>query len=101
MGEAGGLRWPVSADWGWLIMLAWVCTVGAYLGYIDALTRVSMFTVNVIYNMEPVYGIVLALLFFGESEKMSPGFYLGAGIILAVVLVMPFAERWKRPKLVA
>jgi hypothetical protein len=51
--------------------------------------------------MEPVYGIVLALLFFGESEKMSPGFYLGAGIILAVVLVMPFAERWKRPKRVA
>ena len=100
MGEAGGLRWPVLADWGWLMMLAWVCTVGAYLGYIDALTRVSMFTVNVIYNMEPVYGIVLALLFFGESEKMSPGFYLGAGIILAVVLVMPFAGRWKRPKLV-
>lgn len=100
MGEAEGLQWPGVADWGRLIMLAWVCTVGAYLGYIDALTRVSVFMVNVIYNMEPVYGILLALLFFGESEKMSPGFYLGAGIILAVVLVMPFATKWKRPKLV-
>jgi drug/metabolite transporter (DMT)-like permease len=97
IGGEGGVQWPASGDWIGLVVLAWVCTVGAYLGYLDALTRVSVFTVNVIYNLEPVYGIVLALLFFGEAERMSPGFYVGAGIIVVVVLGMPWARQRKRP----
>lgn len=92
-----GLLQPAAADWPWLLVLAWGCTVGAYMGYMDALTRVSVFVVNVIYNLEPVYGILLALVFFGEAEKMSAGFYAGAGIIVAVVLALPWAKRW-RPK---
>lgn len=99
MGDAGGITAPKVSDWLWLLVLAWGCTVWAYLGYIDALTKFSVFIVNVIYNMEPVYGILLALLFFGEAEKMSPGFYVGAGIILTVVLVVPWARQRKRPTL--
>ncbi len=38
-------------------------------------------------NMEPVYGILLALLILGDSENMSQGFYYGAGLILATVVV--------------
>jgi drug/metabolite transporter (DMT)-like permease len=52
--------------------------------------------VNVLYNLEPVYGILLALLFFGEAEKMSPEFYAGAGVIVAVVLALPWAKQRKR-----
>ncbi len=81
---------PAGGDWGWLLLLSWGCTVGAYLGYMDVLRRVSVFTVNVIYNLEPVYGILLALLFFGETEKMSSGFYAGAAIIVGIVLAMPW-----------
>jgi drug/metabolite transporter (DMT)-like permease len=92
-GHEDGFGMPAKTDWGWLLVLAWLCTVGAYLGYLDALKRVSVFTVNVIYNMEPVYGILLALVFFGEAERMSAGFYAGAGIILAVVLAVPWARR--------
>jgi drug/metabolite transporter (DMT)-like permease len=87
---------PAGGDWLGLLVLAWGCTVAAYMGYLDALTRVSVFTVNVIYNLEPVYGILLALLFFGEAEKMSPGFYAGAGVIVAVVLALPWAKQRKR-----
>jgi drug/metabolite transporter (DMT)-like permease len=78
----------------WLLVLAMICTVAAYAGFMDVLRRVSVFTVNVIYNMEPVYGILLAALVFGRAEFMSGGFYVGAGIIIAVVLALPWMRRW-------
>lgn len=84
---------PSSTDLLWLLVLSQVCTVGAYLGYLDVLRRMSVFTVNVVYNMEPVYGIVLAALIFGEKERMSGGFYLGAGIIIMIVMAMPWVQR--------
>ena len=94
---ASGEAWlqaPSAIDWLWLTVLAVVCTVGAYLGYMDALKRVSVFTINVIYNMEPVYGIVLATLVFGAEEVMSAGFYAGAAIIVGVVVGLPWVRRW-------
>ncbi len=78
----------------WLVVLALVCTVAAYAGFMDVLRRVSVFTVNVVYNMEPVYGILLAFIIFGRQEIMSGGFYLGAGVIAAVVLGLPWIRRW-------
>jgi drug/metabolite transporter (DMT)-like permease len=89
---------PAGSDWLWLLLLAWGCTVWAYMGYLDVLNRVSVFTVNVIYNLEPVYGILLALLFFGESEKMSGGFYAGAAIILTLVLALPWLRKYGTPR---
>lgn len=78
----------------WLLVLALVCTVAAYAGFMDVLRRMSVFTVNIVYNMEPVYGIILAALVFGRAEHMSGGFYAGAGIIIAVVLALPWIRRW-------
>lgn len=92
----GGLL-PVVPDGGsalWLGVLALVCTVAAYAAFMDVLRRVSVFTVNIVYNMEPVYGIVLAAVIFGRAEFMSGGFYLGAMVIMAVVLMMPWIRRW-------
>ena len=91
--QSAAPAWPSGADWGWLLILAWGCTVATYLGYTDVLRRVSVFTVNVIYNLEPVYGILLALLIFGDAEKMSPGFYAGAAIIIGIVLALPWLRR--------
>ena len=87
-GTSAGLV-PHGSDVGWLLVLSLVCTVAAYIGYMDVLRRMSVFTVNVIYNLEPVYGILLAALFFGDKERMSTGFYVGALIIIASVLVLP------------
>ena len=84
---------PSARDFLWLLALSQLCTVGAYIGYLDVLRRMSVFTVNVVYNLEPVYGIVLAALIFGERERMSGGFYLGAGIIIAAVLALPWVNR--------
>ena len=85
---------PDAASAFWLGVLALVCTVAAYAGFMDVLRRVSVFTVNVVYNMEPVYGIVIAAWVFGQAEYMSAGFYLGAAVIIAVVLSLPWIRRW-------
>jgi drug/metabolite transporter (DMT)-like permease len=77
-----------------LVFFASVCTVWAYAGYMDVLRRLPVFTVNVVYNLEPLYGIALAALVFGTSEHMRPGFYLGAGLIAGSVLAVPWLERW-------
>lgn len=92
--EQGHLTTPGWDDVLWLIILASICTVWAYAGYMEVLRRLSMFTVNVIYNMEPIYGILLAALIFGSEEFMSSGFYLGAAIIIGSVLLVPWLEKW-------
>ena len=84
---------PVTRDVFSLLVLSQVCTVGAYTAYIHVLRRMSVFTVNVFYNLEPIYGIILAALIFGDTERMSTGFYIGTGIILATVIVLPFVNR--------
>jgi drug/metabolite transporter (DMT)-like permease len=85
---------PGAASAFWLAVLTLVCTVAAYAGFMDVLRRISVFTMNVVYNMEPVYGIVLAALVLGRAEFMSAGFYLGATVIIAVVLALPWIRRW-------
>ncbi len=96
--SAGGilLHPPVWRDVLSLLVLSQVCTVGAYAAYMDVLRRMSVFTINVTYNLEPVYGIILGALFFGDTEHMSPGFYAGAGIILASVILLPWVQRRRR-----
>ncbi|RLD25481.1 MAG: EamA family transporter [Bacteroidetes bacterium] len=76
-----------QTDWGWLLILGLVCTSFAYVGTIKVLRHLSPFTVSISINLEPVYGIILALLIFGESEAMNPAFYFGGGIILVSILL--------------
>lgn len=85
---------PNAMDTLWLFILASICTVGAYAGYMTVLRRMSIFTINVVYNLEPVYGIVLAVIIFGSQEHMSGGFYVGASIIIGSVLLVPWLRRW-------
>jgi drug/metabolite transporter (DMT)-like permease len=63
------------------------CTVGMYLLQIQALKRLSAFTVNLSYNLEPCYTIVLAFLIFGEGREVNFSFYLGIALIVASVLL--------------
>ena len=62
--------------------------------------RLSAFFVNLTVNLEPIYGIILALLIFGEQEQMSVGFYIGTGLILLSVLIYPLLnKKYKRKPL--
>jgi drug/metabolite transporter (DMT)-like permease len=78
---------PVGADWTWLLVLALLCTVWAFFLQLQALQYISAVTLNLTYNLEPVYGILLAFLFFQENKYLSPGFYVGLGLIAAAVMV--------------
>lgn len=80
-------------DWGWLSVLALVCTVYPFIASVELMKRFTAFAMNLTINMEPIYGIILARLIFGSSEEMGSNFYLGAFIILASVLSFPLLER--------
>ncbi|MEO5892595.1 MAG: DMT family transporter [Ferruginibacter sp.] len=78
---------PTTSDWAWLIILACFCTVLSFDLQLNALKKISPFTANIAYNMEPVYGIILAFLFFQENKLLDGYFYLGVAlIVLSVVL---------------
>jgi len=71
--------WVLStSDWLYLLILGTICTAFAYMASIHVMQVVSPFTALLTVNLEPIYGIILALLIFGNDETMSPGFYLGA-----------------------
>ncbi len=90
---AQGLQMPVPADWLYLLLLGVVCTAYAFAASVKVMQVLSAYTAVLIINLEPVYGILLAFLFFGDSEYMSLGFYLGTLIILAAVFLFPVLKR--------
>lgn len=73
-------------DFGWLLFLGIVCTSIAFLVTIDVVKKLGAFTVSLSINLEPVYTIILAILILKENKKLDINFYIGAGIIIAVVL---------------
>ena len=89
------LAWE-GYDWFWLVILGGICTVYAFSVSVELMKRVSVFSINLTVNLEPVYGIILAVLIFGESEKMTPQFYLGTAIILVSVLAYPVVTYWNK-----
>ncbi|NQW27331.1 MAG: EamA family transporter [Flammeovirgaceae bacterium] len=91
---------PGTKNWFWLFILSSICTVFAMSYSIKLMKRLSAFFVNLTVNLEPIYGIILALLIFGEQEQMSVGFYIGTGLILLSVLIYPLLnKKYKRKPL--
>jgi drug/metabolite transporter (DMT)-like permease len=83
-------------DWMYLLILASVCTAYAFIGSVDVMRLISPYTVILTYNLEPIYGIALALLLFPETEIMSTQFYYGAILILVTVLMDALLKNYKR-----
>jgi drug/metabolite transporter (DMT)-like permease len=76
-----------STDWSYLLILSSFCTAYAFIVSVDVMKHLTPYTVVLSINLEPVYAIILALIIFGESEEMNFQFYLGAFIVLFVVLL--------------
>jgi drug/metabolite transporter (DMT)-like permease len=87
---------PAPMDWLWIAILAFACSVYAYAVSIELMKRLSVFFIQLTLNLEPVYGIILALLIFGESEVMGWSFYAGTIIILSAVMLYPLLKN-QRP----
>ncbi|PVH24752.1 DMT family transporter [Sphingobacterium corticibacter] len=98
LGVSGGFDAQMllhQSDVIYLLVLGIVCTAVAYVLAVSVMREVSAFTVALATNLEPVYGIMLALLLFGQKEAMSTGFYAGAVLVLMAVFMYPYLKnRW-------
>ncbi|MFT4832639.1 MAG: drug/metabolite transporter (DMT)-like permease [Psychroserpens sp.] len=87
-----------SNDWMYIFILASICTAYAFIASVKVMKFITPYTVMLTINMEPVYGIVLAFIILGESEKMDPMFYIGALVILSTVIANGILKNWTRLK---
>lgn len=89
--------WPqltfTRMDLLWMTLLVVFCTAYAYVEYVKLLEYLSVFTINLAANFEPVYGMILAALLLGEASELSIGFYAGSLVILVCVLLHTWLER--------
>jgi drug/metabolite transporter (DMT)-like permease len=88
------LPWALSAtDLALLVALAIGCTVIPWLWSLRVLRTLSPYTVALAVSLEPVYSIALAWAIFGDSERMGPRFYAGAGALVALVALNAWTKR--------
>jgi len=78
---------PTPADIVFLLILSSVCTIGLFLLEIQALRQISAFTVNLSFNLEPIYSILLAMILFGEASELGMSFFVGLGLICFSVVL--------------
>jgi drug/metabolite transporter (DMT)-like permease len=74
------------ADITWLVVLAIACTVIPQVWALIVLRTLSPFTIAVCVNLETVYALALGALIFPDTERLSAKFYLGAAILLGLVV---------------
>ncbi len=89
---------PSFKDTAYLLLLASFCTVGLYILFAESLKRISAFTVNLSFNLEPVYAIILAFLFFNESKELNISFYIGLLFVIASVVLQTIFSLKHSPK---
>ena len=74
-------------DLGWLLILGTVCTAYAFVISVDVMKHLSPYSLMLSINMEPIYGIILAIIILNESNDMSFEFYLGFIMIFMAVIM--------------
>jgi len=87
-----------TSDVIYLGILSSVCTAYAFIGSVNVMRYVSPYTVILTYNLEPVYGIILAIIIFPETEIMSAQFYYGAILVLSMVIADGILKNYKTYK---
>ena len=85
-----------ASDWMYLAILSTICTAYAFIASVKVMKFLSPYTVMLTINLEPIYGIILAVIVFQEKEKMSREFYIGAAIILITVIANGIVKQLKK-----
>ena len=86
---------PTGLDYPYMAFMVVVCTIGLCLLQIIVLQKIDAFTVNLTYNLEPVYSIILAMLIFNEYQELNFSFILGIALIIISVVL----QTWSKLKL--
>lgn len=84
---------PTGMDFLYIAILAGVCSVYAYTVAVELMKRISVFMIQLTLNLEPVYGIIMALIIFDQQEKMNLNFYIGTLVILGAVITYPLVKK--------
>jgi drug/metabolite transporter (DMT)-like permease len=84
---------PTWQDWIFLVLLSGACSVYAYSVAVELMKKISVFVIQLTLNLEPLYGIIMAVIIFGDTEKMNTNFYIGTVIILSAVASYPFLKK--------
>ncbi|TDE17397.1 DMT family transporter [Dyadobacter psychrotolerans] len=92
---------PSLPDLVCLILLSLFCTILLYMLLTQALNKISAFTVNLSFNLEPVYTIALAILIFKENRELTIAFYIGLSLIVLSVILQMMKVYWQNKKLSA
>ncbi|WP_428330684.1 DMT family transporter [Mucilaginibacter sp.] len=82
-----------GTDIGYLLILGTICTSLAYVAGVSVMRELTAFRVALITNLEPVYGIIMSFVFFGDMNKMTGGFWVGALLILSTIFLFPVAQK--------
>lgn len=93
LNTAEGMGFPSLEDLAYLLILSLLCTTLAYALSLKALKYLSTFESNLIYNLEPIYGIILAIAILNEHKELNTKFYLGVGLILSLIFIHPFLSK--------
>lgn len=88
-----------NADWGWLLLFSFVGTAFPFIASVNLMKHISPYTVTLTVNLETVYGIIFAYIIWQKDEAMTPGFYLGTLIILAVIFGNALLKRYMKNKM--
>ena len=81
-----------QSDYIYLLLLSSVCTIGLYLLQISVVKVISAFTVNLSYNLEPIYSIILAMIIFKEGKELNFSFYVGLLLIILSVALQTISS---------
>ena len=91
-----GQLYPVGMDYAYLAFMVVVCTIGLCLLQIIVLQRIPAFTVNLTYNLEPVYSIILSMFIFSEYKELNFSFCIGIALIIISVVLQTWSEIRRR-----
>ena len=95
-GEYADLLGLSAKDFGWLLVLALLCTVFAHGFQVHLLRSLSAYTSNLAINFEPVYGMIMAAWIFHEYQSLTPAFYAGALVIVSANLLHPLVIGFRK-----
>lgn len=88
---------PNFSDWMWLLVLSWICSVLAFQFSVNALQKLTAFTVNLSFNLEPVYGILLAFFIYHENQDLGWSFFTGL-VLIVLALCLQMWRVWRQSK---
>jgi drug/metabolite transporter (DMT)-like permease len=90
---------PGLKDTVYLLLLSLFCTAGLYILFAESLKRIPAFTVNLSFNLEPIYSIIMAFLFFDEGKQVNVSFYAGLFFVAASVVLQTIISIREKLKL--